>query len=315
MRFRAPLVVLFAVLFAVPACSKDDKKSETTTESKSEAKDKKKGDDDDGEKKPKKKKKKADDEEDKPQAKDGDDGKDEPAAKGGDDDPSAVPGPRSKAPTRAEMDAADHLEVEGAKELGCDVRMVREWLEIACRGSAAKAPTYLAVTKGKSKDTLLATIPGTSMSVLTPYEPGIELEATFYWADKSRKLALAKWELKKKRPERVATLVDAKEKGLSADEAAGKHYCYCRAASGSGACTGKVGGNLPCFRTYWADCKKLVQCASGDASAPPKCLPGEVLVGGGTSCAKDCAKDGKCPAGLECQPVDGGGKACGQPVD
>lgn len=319
MRFRAPLALLFAVLFALPGCSKDEKKSEATTESKAEAKAKQKGDDDDGEKKPKKKKNKADDDEEKPAAK-GDDqatdtDKKKLEAKGGDDDPSAVPGPRSKAPTRAEMDAATHLEVEGAKDLGCDVRMVREWLEIACRGSAAKAPTYVAVTKGKTKDTLIATIPGTSMSVLTPYEPGVELEATFYWADKTRKLTLAKWELKKKLPEIVATLVDAKEKGISSDEAAGKHYCYCKAASGGGACAGKVGGNMPCFRTYWADCKKLVQCVSGDASAAPKCLPGEVLVGGGTSCAKDCTKDGKCPARLECQPVEGGKKACGEPVD
>jgi hypothetical protein len=310
MRSRSPLVLLLAALVAAPvACSKDDKKPESKTEATEDKKASKKGDDgdDDDAKKAKKKKSKKDD------GDKGDEKGDEQGAKkdDGEDDPSAVPGPRSKAPSKAELDAAPDLAVDGAKDLGCETRMVREWLQIACRGSGAKAPTFVEVTKGKTKDTLVATIPGSSMSVKTPYEPGVELEATFYWGDKAKKLVLAKWPLKKKRPDPIGSLNDATGKGLTPEMAAAKAYCACKVSTGGLKCDADFdGGSVDCFRTYWADCSKLVQCTNGEPGVWPTCLPGFVNAGIGGGCAKDCAKDPKCPAGTKCEDAPTGKKAC-----
>ena len=309
MRSRSSLVLLLAVLVsAPPACSKDEKKSpaEAKKDDKVDKADKKSDPDGDDDKKAKKKKPRKDDDADKP-AKPGDDA----PAKPGDDDPDAVPGPRSKPPTKAELDAAPDLAVDGAKDLGCETRMVREWFQIACRGAGAKAPTFVEVTKGKTKDTLLATIPGVSMSVKTPYEPGVELEATFYWGDAAKKLVMAKWPLKKKRPDPIGAMSDAPGKGLSPDKAAGKAYCACKVATGGQKCDeGYDGGSVDCFRTYWADCAKLVQCTNGEPGVWPTCLPGFVNAGLNGGCAQDCSKGAKCPKGTQCGDTPTGKKAC-----
>ncbi len=316
MRMRPSLPLLLVALVAAPAaCSKDEKKAESKTEAKEDKSAKKgaKDEDEDGAKKPKKKSKKAaDDDGDQADDKGAKPDEAKPAKKDdAEDDPSAVPGARSKAPTKAELDAAPDLAVDGAKELGCETRMVREWFQIACRGSGAKAPTFVEVTKGKTKDTLVATIPGSSMSVKTPYEPGVELEATFYWGDQSKKLVMAKWPLKKKRPDPIGALSDSPEKGLSPEKAAGKAFCACKVATGGLKCDADFdGGSVDCFRTYWADCSKLVQCTNGEPGIWPTCLPGFVNATVGGACAKDCAKDPKCPKGTSCQDAPTGKKAC-----
>ena len=305
MRVRASIGLLLLAVVVSAGCSKDDKKSEAATASKDESKaDDKAAADDDSAKK-KHKKKHADDGEANETA---NTGGDEPA--GNDDDPSAVPGARSKVPTKAEMDAADDVAIDGAKELGCETRMVREWIQIACRGSGAKAPTYVEVTKGKTKDTLVATIPGVSMSVKTPYEPGVELEATFWWGDSAKKLTLAKWPLKKKRPVPIGALSDAGS-GLSPEKAAWKHYCACKTTTGGAKCDDATGeGSTDCFRTYWADCAKMVQCQNGEPGVWPTCLPGHVNAGLNGACAQDCSKGAKCPKGKTCQDTPTGKRAC-----
>jgi hypothetical protein len=315
---RTPTVlVLISLALVATGCPKDEKKSEASTASKDEKADDSKKDDD---AKGKKKAKKGDDDDKK-----GDDKKADDDDKGGDDkksagakvndadDPSAVPGTRSKAPTKAEVDAAPDVAVEGAKELGCETRMVREWFQIACRGQGAKAPTFVVVDKGKTKDTLVATIPGVSMSVKTPYEPGAEpLEATFYWADKAQTLKMEKWTLKKARPETLGKMTASTDKGLTSEKAAYKHYCACKAASGAIKCDNEdENGNVDCFRTFWADCGKMVACQNMEPGVVPTCLPGFVNAGiSGAICAKDCAKDAKCPKGQSCQDTLGGKKAC-----
>lgn len=313
MRLRSSFVLILAALVAAPvACSKDDRKTEAKEDKTAEKKGEK-ADDDDAKKAKKKSKKDDGDDGDKAGDKAAKKDDDESDKKGdGEDDPSAVPGTRSKAPTKAELDAAPDLGVDGAKDLGCETRMVREWFQIACRGSGAKAPTFVEVTKGRSKDTLVATIPGSSMSVKTPYEPGVELEATFYWGDKAKKLVLAKWPLKKKRPEAIGTMSDSSEKGLSPDNAAGKAYCSCKVATGGLKCDADYeGGSADCFRTYWADCAKLVQCTNGEPGVWPTCLPGFVNAGINGACGQDCAKDAtKCPKGMKCEDTPTGKRAC-----
>lgn len=295
-------LVLLSLAFVAAGCAKEEKKSESTSASSDQAADDEGSKDDDKGGKKKKPKKSA-----------GDDKKPVGAKVNEHDDPSAVPGERSKAPTKQELDAAPDVAVEGAKELGCEARMVREWFQIACRGSGAKAPTYVVVTKGKTKETLVATIPGVSMSVKSPYEPGGEaLEATFYWADKAQTLTMEKWELKKQRPEPIGKLSASSEKGLAPEKAAYKHYCECKAKSGALKCEGELeNGNVDCFRSFWADCGKMVACQHMEPGVIPTCLPGFVNAGiSGAICAEDCSKDGKCPKGSSCETAPTGKRAC-----
>lgn len=114
--------------------------------------------------------------------------------------PTAAAGGRSAVPTLAEWGKVREVTVKGSSALGCETKMVREWLRVSCRGknSTGGTPTTVAVQKGAGKDVFTYVGKGVTSLVL-PFEEGTQVEATFSWTDVSHKL-VSSWPRGSSRP-------------------------------------------------------------------------------------------------------------------
>lgn len=112
---------------------------------------------------------------------------------------AALPPGRSPEPTPAEWSAVREVTVQGSSALGCETKMVREWLRVSCRGKndTGGTPTTIAITKGAGIDRYTFAAAGLT-SLLVPFVDGTDVEATFSWTDKSHRLVGA---LAPRRPE------------------------------------------------------------------------------------------------------------------
>ena len=102
--------------------------------------------------------------------------------------PSEIVAGVSKPPTHGEWENAPHVQHTQAKHLGCDLKMVREWLQCTCRpggdwqGTAGGKFGYseAKITQGHDSETFLFTdAHKTSSSVMSSVRPGRHVEALF----------------------------------------------------------------------------------------------------------------------------------------
>lgn len=103
-----------------------------------------------------------------------------------------LPG-RSAIPTVDEWAKVREVTVKGSSALGCETKMVREWLRISCHGKndTGGTPTTLSITKGAGRDSFTYAAAGIT-SLVMAFVEGTDLEASFSWTDKSHKL-VARW--------------------------------------------------------------------------------------------------------------------------
>lgn len=321
MRINAFEVSLFAaMLMALASC----KKPEPPPPQAQDQAPAKKSDD-------QKKKAKADDDDKSNPSKKGDDDKDDD--KGGEDDKVGVDddkkdpknnddfsdekaGPRTATPTVAEWGAAADVEVTDAKKLGCETRMVREWLRVSCRGKDDKGgiPTAVSIVKGKTGDTLTY-LNKAITSLIVPVEPGMkDFQAVYSWEDKSVVLSV-RWPQGSKRPDPVGAF-DTKNvlPGVKGDEALLGRLCECfKKTRAQSTCDGMLGAtDADCDRTYQGDCEKLVECSNFEPGAFPTCLNGFTNGGVGGRCYKTCNDASDCKANEECnnEPTFGATTVC-----
>ncbi len=198
--------------------------------------------------------------------------------------PVSVPG-RSPVPTTAEWDATKEVGVRGSGALGCETKVVREWLRIACRGKndSGGTPTTIKTLKGvRSGEAFVFTGAGATSLVL-PYLEGIAAEFVFSWTDKSHKLTLS-WPKGAPRPlllgvfEGAASPLDA--------AAVGKPSC------------GEI-YNGDCERSFKGDCQAIIECSRGEPGRMPSCLRG-TRMGPFNTCYKECKTASDCAGGTEC---------------
>lgn len=92
-------------------------------------------------------------------------------------------GSRSKVPTVAEWNAQTaQVKVAGAPELGCETKVVREWLRVSCRKSHPSRGTAegVVVTRGDTHQHEHHTFSDEGIaSLVMRFEPGVDLEAVF----------------------------------------------------------------------------------------------------------------------------------------
>ena len=301
---RASTGLFLALTVSFAACSKPEPPKPKEEAKVTKEEDKKKAGDDD--------KKKADDDDkadDKKKADDKDDDK-----KGDDSDEKA--GPRSATPTVAEWNSAGDVEVTDAKKLGCETRMVREWLRVSCRVKDDKGgiPTAVSIVKGKTGDTLTYLNKAVT-SLIVPFEPGMkDFQAVYSWEDKSVALTVT-WPAGKKRPDPIGAF-DTKNvmRGVKSDEALMGRLCTCfKKVREQATCDAMLGAtDVDCDRTYQGDCEKLVECANFEPGAFPTCLAGFTNGGVGGRCYKKCDDNGDCAANEECnnEATFGGATVC-----
>jgi hypothetical protein len=101
----------------------------------------------------------------------------------------------SKPPTSAEWLAAPEIEVKNAKRLGCELKLVREWIRASCRTSDLSASQVKGLRwiepATKTHDSYELVKPGTLASIVLPIRRQTRARVEFEWSDFSRVLSIA----------------------------------------------------------------------------------------------------------------------------
>jgi hypothetical protein len=224
---------------------------------------------------------------------------------------------KTKVPTVKEWQQGRETPILGAAGLGCDGRMVREWIRVSCRDAHADGgvPSAVEVTKGGGGDTFTFAKNGVT-SILTRVLPGADFSARFRWSDDVSFPLVIVW------PAGTDALPApvGRFEGAPPDESKDpnrKAHCYCYNLSlginptDPTSCAGvPADAFVPeCSRTHKptvgesVSCNGLIECQRFEPSGYAECLPGEVHYGICPSCrcGKECgAGKPACPAGFEC---------------
>lgn len=100
----------------------------------------------------------------------------------------------SKPPKPGDWNAAPDVEVRNAERLGCEVRLVREWIRVSCRTTEDTASQVNALRwlepSSKPPDFYDMVRPGTLASVVFPIRRETEVRIEFVWSDFSRVLTV-----------------------------------------------------------------------------------------------------------------------------
>jgi serine/threonine protein kinase len=117
-----------------------------------------------------------------------------PRAPGPNESPHAPspPSGRSPLPTVADWNVVGEVTVTGSSALGCETKMIREWLRITCKGTddTGGTPTEVATVRGGGAETFTFAKNGVT-SLLLPFVEGVAVEAIFAWTDKRAKLTVS----------------------------------------------------------------------------------------------------------------------------
>lgn len=103
------------------------------------------------------------------------------------------PAGRSKVPTQEEWTAAKEVGVKGSTKLGCETKMVREWLRVSCKGKndSGGEPKGLTLKKGGNNGTTFTSSQPGLASLVVAYIDGVDLVAEFAWTDKKSELVVS----------------------------------------------------------------------------------------------------------------------------
>ncbi|MFT3769089.1 MAG: hypothetical protein QM820_26920 [Minicystis sp.] len=114
---------------------------------------------------------------------------------------SAAAAEASEAPTSEEWQAAKEVNVVGLTALGCETKRVREWVGVFCAkpNEAQGTPVKVKVEKAETlhtgapaelrRDVKITSAEGKT-TLVARFVPGTDVEATFTWTDKEKRLVL-----------------------------------------------------------------------------------------------------------------------------
>jgi hypothetical protein len=228
-----------------------------------------------------------------------------PATQGVGAQEKAGGGGRSAVPQLNEWAAVKEVTVKGSSSLGCETKMVREWLRVSCRGknSTGGAPTTVVVHKGRRSDTFTYASAGVT-SLVVPFEEGADIEATFSWTDVSHKL-VARWPRGSAKPVVIGTF----EGASSPLDNKACIECYEEADEVAARAQGKVCCTPP-------PCQSAAHCAGKKCCVGPlggMCMSNCDMV----NTTPTCATDAECPTAygikLVCRAHPSGVKNCQSP--
>lgn len=103
------------------------------------------------------------------------------------------PNGRSAVPTLDEWNAASDVTVKGSSKLGCETRMVREWLRVSCRGKNATGgePSNVTLKKGGGHGDTFTFARNKVASLVCPFVDGTDIVAEFEWTDSKHELVVS----------------------------------------------------------------------------------------------------------------------------
>lgn len=214
-------------------------------------------------------------------------------------------GGRSPVPQLNEWAAVKEVTVKGSSSLGCETKMVREWLRVSCRGknSTGGTPTTVVVHKGRRSDTFTYASGGVT-SLVVPFEEGADIEATFSWTDVSHKL-VARWPRGSAKPVVIGTF----EGASSPLDNTSCIECYEEADEVAARAKGKACCTPP-------PCQNAAHCAGKKCCVGPfggMCMSNCDMV----NTTPTCTTDAECPPAygmkLVCRAHPSGVKNCQSP--
>lgn len=218
---------------------------------------------------------------------------------------TALPPGRTALPTLDEWNAmTKEVTVKGSSALGCETKMIREYLRVSCRGKndTGGTPKHIVLQKGIADNHIF--IDRGVMSVVVAYVEGINATFLFSWTDTAHPLVL-KWPRGSAKPALIGTFEGAKSPldGTAIDRDLVKR---CSATFGLSDADFPaedlwtiIALNKYCVSTYRNDCEKLKECNFSEPSAPVKC-PGDMVPLMLHFCLPRCGPGGSCPAGSSC---------------
>jgi hypothetical protein len=114
-------------------------------------------------------------------------GSPDPATMGPDGLPAVIPSPGSAPPTVAEWNAVPReITVRGSSALGCETKMLREWLRVSCHKKGSLTPTDIKTENSGGQQAYVGMF-GTTSSVVVQVIRGRQYSANFSWDDKGLK--------------------------------------------------------------------------------------------------------------------------------
>lgn len=101
----------------------------------------------------------------------------------------------SKPPTVAEWGAVGEITVRHSTPLGCETKLVREWLRVSCRtpDSSPNQISSVMLTGGKDSGGIPPFVKKGVASIVTRVKPGMEAEWTYEWSQWGKRVLSVKW--------------------------------------------------------------------------------------------------------------------------
>lgn len=104
-------------------------------------------------------------------------------AMGPDGLPVEIPAPGSTPPTVAEWNAVTkEVTVKGSSALGCETKMLREWLRVSCNKKGTKTPTGVKTESSGGQQAYVGLF-GTTASAVVQVVKGKDYSARYEWDD------------------------------------------------------------------------------------------------------------------------------------
>lgn len=99
----------------------------------------------------------------------------------------------SKPPTVAEWNGVGEITVRHSTPLGCETKLVREWLRVSCRsdGKSKHQIEGVELSSGKDSGGIPPFVKKGVASIVTQVKDGMKAEFTFKWDGFSRKLEVS----------------------------------------------------------------------------------------------------------------------------
>jgi hypothetical protein len=127
----------------------------------------------------------------------------DPGVMGPDGLPASIPAPGSAAPTVADWNGVTkEVTVKGSSALGCETKMLREWLRVSCHPKGSLTPTDVK-TESSGGQQAFAGMFGKTASVVVQVVKGRDYNARYTWDDKGKKTSaklLVEWPSDHPRP-------------------------------------------------------------------------------------------------------------------
>lgn len=229
--------------------------------------------------------------------------------------PTSLPPGRTALPTVEEWKAmTKEVTVKGSSALGCETKMIREYLRISCRGKndTGGTPKHVTLQKGMVENHMY--VDHGIVSLVVPYVEGINVRFVFTWSDTAHPLEL-KWPRGAPKPIVLGVFEGAKSPldGTAIDkELVGRCKKELSDRYGDLSDDGLwelLSLNKNCLATYRTDCKKLDECTMGEPSAPARC-PSNTKQILSNVCIPRCDANRRCSNGATCSDDGEGNFLC-----